>query len=288
MRVFLHDLVSHNDSSGFRDRIDQFLKIAAKHKIRPMLVLFDSCWDPFPKSGPQRAPKPGVHNSGWVQGPGSDALTDSRQYGRLKAYVEGVVGSFAKDKRILAWDIWNEPDNLNNSSYMMREPARKVELVNSLLEQAFYWARSQHPTQPLTSGIWKGGWNGPEKMTRTERIQLENSDVISFHNYGAGPEFERIIKELQRHKRPILCTEYMARGNNSTFESSMPIAKKYKVAAMNWGLVAGKTQTYLPWDSWKNPYVDREPAIWFHEVFKTDGTAYKPAEIELIRSLTRK
>lgn len=286
MRVFLHDLPWQQDAAGFRKRIDQFLTIAAKHKIKPMFVLFDSCWDPFPKLGEQRKPTPGVHNSGWVQAPGANALTDKSQYGRLEIYVKGVVGAFRNDKRVLAWDLWNEPDNLNNSSYKIKEPAGKVELVTALLPQVFAWARAAKPTQPLTSGIWKGGWNGPEKMNAMERIQLDYSDVISFHNYGAPPEFERIIVELQRHHRPILCTEYMARGNNSTFEGSMPIAKKYKVAAYNWGLVAGKTQTFLPWDSWQKPYVDREPAIWFHEVFKTDGSAYKAEEVELIRRLT--
>ena len=33
---------------------------------------------------------------------------------RLEAYVKGVVGAFANDPRMLAWDIWNEPDNLTN------------------------------------------------------------------------------------------------------------------------------------------------------------------------------
>src|ERR1700757_924803 len=128
MRVFLHDLLWKQDAPGFKNRIDSFLKIAEKHKIRPMFVLFDSCWDPFPKLGKQHAPTPGVHNSGWVQSPGVNALKDPAQYGRLEAYVKGVVGAFANDKRVLAWDIWNEPDNDNRSSYGKMEPANKAEL----------------------------------------------------------------------------------------------------------------------------------------------------------------
>ena len=286
MRVYLHDLPWQQDAAGFKKRIDQFLTIAAKHKIRPMLVLFDSCWDPFPVLGRQRAPKPGVHNSGWVQSPGAKALQDPSQYPRLEAYVKGVVGAFAKDQRVLAWDIWNEPDNMNGSSYGPQEPKNKVELVLALLPQAFAWARAAKPEQPLTSGVWKDDWSSDEKLGRMERIQLDLSDIISFHNYDSAEEFEKRIKWLQRYNRPILCTEYMARGNKSTFQVSMPIAKKYKVAAINWGLVAGKTQTFLPWDSWQKPYVDREPAIWFHEVFKQDGTPYKQEEVDLIRSLT--
>jgi hypothetical protein len=79
----------------------------------------------------------------------------------------------------------------------------------------------------------------------------------------------------------------MARGNGSTFEGSLPVLKKHNVAAINWGFVAGKTQTNLPWDSWQKPYVGgREPSVWFHEVFKGDGTPYRAAEVELIRKMT--
>ncbi len=286
MRVFLHDLAWQQDAAGYRQRIDRFLAIAAKHHIKPLLVLFDSCWDPFPQLGRQRAPKPGVHNSGWLQSPGAKALQDPASYPRLEAYVKGVVGAFGKDARVLGWDVWNEPDNDNKSSYGAQEPTNKVDLVVALLPQVFKWTRAAGAEQPLTSGVWRGDWSSDAGLSATERIQLEQSDVISFHNYDSGAEFEKRIKWLERYRRPILCTEYMARGNGSTFQGSLPIAKKYKVAAMNWGFVAGKTQTYLPWDSWQRPYVDREPAIWFHEIFKQDGTPYKQEEVDLIRSLT--
>jgi hypothetical protein len=264
------------------------LRICEKHNIKPMLVLFDSCWDPNPVLGKQRAPRPGVHNSGWLQSPGARALADPAEYPRLEAYVKGVVGAFARDSRILAWDVWNEPDNMNNGSYAKLEPKNKVELVLALLPQAFAWAREAGPQQPLTSGVWKGDWSSTEQMGAMERTQLYLSDVISFHNYDAPQEFERRVKWLTPYSRPILCTEYMARGNKSTFEGVLPVAKQYKVAAINWGLVAGKTQTYLPWDSWEHPYTDREPAIWFHEVFRTDGTPYRAEETELIKRITGK
>jgi len=286
MRVFLHDLAWEQNPAGYRERIDRFLDIAARHRIKPLFVLFDSCWDPNPKLGPQHAPKPGVHNSGWLQSPGAQALQDPKQYSRLKTYVTGVVRAFAKDPRVLGWDVWNEPDNTNTNSYGTLEPKNKVELVLALLPQVFAWAREAGAEQPLTSGVWRGDWSADDKLSPMERVQLENSDVISFHNYDNGAEFEKRIKWLQRYRRPILCTEYMARGNGSTFQGSLPIAQKYKVAAINWGFVAGKTQTYLPWDSWQKPYVDREPPVWFHEIFKQDGTPYKQDEVDLIRKLT--
>jgi sialate O-acetylesterase len=286
MRVFLHDLPWQQDPAGYRARIDRFLEIAARHKIKPLFVLFDSCWDPDPRLGPQHAPTPGVHNSGWVQAPGARALQDPSQYPRLRKYVNEVVRAFGKDPRVLGWDVWNEPDNTNARSYGAKEPANKVDLVLALLPQVFAWAREAGAGQPLTSGVWKGDWSTDAALSPIERIQLEHSDVISFHNYGSGPEFEKRITWLQRYKRPILCTEYMARGNGSTFRGSLPIAKKYRVAAINWGFVAGKTQTYLPWDSWQRPYVGREPAVWFHEIFKQDGTPYRADEVQLIRELT--
>jgi hypothetical protein len=286
MRVFLHDLLWKQDPDGFKKRIGAFLDIAHRHGIRPMFVLFDSCWDPFPKLGKQRAPKPGVHNSGWMQSPGAEALKDPAQYGRLEAYVKGVVGAFANDNRVLAWDIWNEPDNTNGSSYGKVELPNKVDLVLNLLPKAFEWARAANPTQPLTSGVWKGDWSSREKLSPMEKIQLGMSDVISFHNYGKPDEFAERVKWLKAYGRPMLCTEYMARGNGSTFEGTLPIAKENKVAAYNWGLVQGKTQTNLPWDSWQRPYTDRQPAIWFHEIFRTNGEPYRPQEVEFIRKMT--
>ena len=286
MRVFLHDLPWQQDAAGFKKRIDTFLQIAAKHHIKPLFVLFDSCWDPDPRLGKQHAPRPGVHNSGWAQSPGAKALQDPAQYSRLEAYVKGVVGAFAKDERLLGWDIWNEPDNGNGGSYKDLEPKNKNELVIALLPRAFEWARAAHPTQPLTSGVWKGDWSVPEKLEPGAKIQIEMSDVISFHSYDKPEVFEKRVLSLQQYHRPLLCTEYMARGNGSTFQGTLPIAKKYNVAAINWGLVAGKTQTYLPWDSWEHPYTDREPAIWFHEIFRTDGTPYNADETTFIKQMT--
>ena len=289
MRVFLHDLLWQQDEAGFRKRIDEFLAICAKHRIRPMLVLFDSVWDPHPKLGKQRAPRPGIHNSGWVQGPGAEALANPAEEARLEAYVTGVVRAYANDRRVLAWDLWNEPDNpVSQYGEGQVVPPNKMELVEALLPKVFAWARAANPSQPLTVGVWHhDDWSPDAKLTPTERIQLESSDVISFHDYSGPEVFEARSRALQGYGRPILCTEYMARGNKSTFEDSLPLAKKHRVAAYNWGLVQGKTQTHLPWDSWQNPYINgRDPAIWFHEVFRPDGAPYRKAETDLIRKLT--
>lgn len=287
MRVFLHDLAWQQDEAGFKQRINRFLQLCSKHKIKPIFVLFDSCWDPYPKLGAQPAPRPGIHNSRWVQSPGAKALEDPSQYPRLEAYVKGVVGAFGHDGRVLAWDVWNEPDNTNDSSYGKQEPKDKVTLVLNLLPKAFAWARSAAPEQPLTSGVWQGDWSDPAKLSAMSKEQLDLSDVVSFHNYGVPNVFEQHVKWLQQYGRPLICTEYMARGENSTFQGILPIAKQYKVGVINWGFVQGKTQTYLPWDSWQQPYVYRSPTVWFHDIFYANGKPYRPAEVAFIRKMTR-
>ena len=284
MRVFLHDLLWQQDSAGFKKRIDTFLTIADKHHIKPLFVLFDSCWDPNPKLGEQHAPTPGVHNSGWVQSPGAAALEDESQYPRLKEYVQGVVGAFANDKRVLGWDVWNEPDNRNDSSY--KDPKNKGELVEALLPRVFAWAREVHPTQPLTSGVWHNIPAEPGKIPAMAKIQLDESDVISFHSYDPPAKFSAEVRWLEKYGRPIICTEYMARPQGSTFESILPVAKEDNVGAINWGFVAGKSQTFFPWDSWEHPYVDHPPAVWFHDIFKENGEPYKPEETAFIKKIT--
>ena len=291
MRVFLHDLLWQQDAAGFQRRIDRFLTIAARHRIRPMFVLFDSCWDPLPHLGPQHPPIPGVHNSGWVQSPGAAALADPNQYPRLKAYVLGVVAAFANDDRILAWDVWNEPGSDNAGSYPNTElkEKEKTARVAALLPQVFEWAREANPTQPLTSGVWAVDTSPDDtSLGALQQIQLRESDIITFHNYSWPEYFKSEVAWLKKYNRPVICTEYMARSVGSTFDTVLPVAKQERVGAINWGFVAGKTQTYLPWDSWQHPYILDQPSVWFHEVLRSDGTPYRQAEVDLIRQLIGK
>jgi hypothetical protein len=289
MRVFLHDLLWQQDAAGFQKRIDRFLTIAARHHIRPVFVIFDSCWDPRPHLGPQHAPVPGVHNSGWVQSPGAAALEDASQYPRLKAYVLGVVRAFAKDERILAWDLWNEPGADNAGSYPNEEVKDKASRVAALLPLVFEWAREANPRQPLTSGVWDIDTSrAAAGQSELQQVQLRESDIITFHNYSWPENFRSEVAWLRKFKRPVICTEFMARPVGSTFDGILPIANKERVGAINWGFVAGKTQTYFPWESWEHPYVKSEPPVWFHEVLRSDGTPYREAEVELIRRLTGK
>lgn len=284
VRVFLHDQLWAQDRQGFQNRLAQFVSITARHRIKPLFVLFDSCWDPLPKPGRQRAPRPGVHNSGWVQSPGAEHLDDRRYSAVLRDYVTGVLGQFRNDDRILGWDLWNEPDNPARV-YRKVERRDKLERVAELLPQVFQWARLVDPAQPLTSGVWDGTWGDPGSRSAIASIQLDNSDVITFHSYAPPGEFEARINELTPLGRPIMCTEYMARSQGSTIEGILPVAKRRNVGALNWGLVAGKTQTYLPWDSWDHPYTT-PPKTWFHDLLQPDGRPYRDSEMQTMRTLT--
>ena len=285
MRVFLIDVLWSADAEGFADRIDRFLAIAARHGIRPMFVLFDSCWGPEPVVGAQPSPEPGVHNAGWLQSPGQRALLDPGCHPRLQSYVEGVVGRFARDERILAWDIWNEPCNPGNPHRTNAEAEAKYAGVATLLPLAFGWARSQDPVQPLTCGLWQhDDWSPTASLTGVETTQLALSDFVSFHDYGGTEQFSRRVAQLAAWGRPVVCTEWLARTAGSTIDAILPTAHRLHVGMMNWGLVAGRTQTTLPWDSWVNPY-PATPEHWFHDLLKDDGTPYCAVEAATIRSL---
>ena len=322
MRVFLHDLLWQQDPAGFKSRLDTYLAISSAHGIRTMPVLFDSCWNPFPRLGVQPPPVPGIHNSQWVQSPGADALQQPAQYPRLLNYVTDVVGAFATDQRVLLWDIWNEPDNTNGNSYGYLEPANKVQLVTALLPQAFAAARAASPSQPLSSPLWAGDFSKPAAFNPTQTVQFEQSDVFTFHNYGFPESFLTAIQQLKQYGRPVLCSEYMARDAGSVFDTCLPIAFEERVMAINWGLVSGRTQTILTWDSWQHPYAaasdyaglgadayqvvltpsgvsppaggnttvqpytSEGPVVWHHDVFQPDGTPYRTLETRLIQALT--
>jgi Glycosyl hydrolases family 2, TIM barrel domain len=270
VRVYLHNIAWETDGAGFVRRLGQFLTLTDKHKIKVVFVLFDDCWLPDPKPGKQPDPIPGVHNSGWVRSPGPAIVSDPGRWELLELYAKSVLALFKDDKRILMWDLYNEPGNSDMAAISF-----------PLLEKVYQWAWSIRPSQPITSAIW----NGDEKFKRYNEFQLANSDIITFHNYSDSKNLEGEILRLQKLGRPLICSEYMARTNNSTFQKNLPVMKKYNVGAINWGLVSGKSNTIFPWGSKKD---SPEPALWFHDIFRKDGTPFSVAETTLIREITKR
>ena len=285
VRVFLHDLLWQQDSQGFLNRMEEFLTIADKHHIGVMFVLFDSVWDPNPKLGLQRPPHTGLHNSGWAQSPGRAILEDPAKQDSLKPFVQGVLKHFKNDKRIHAWDLMNEPDNNNANSYGLLEPKNKADLALQLLKKTFTWAREINPDQPLTAGIWIGEWTA-DKIHPIHKFQLDNSDIITYHSYDPLDKHKPRVAPLRLYNRPILCTEFMARPNGSQFDPILAWLKSEKIGAYCWGFVAGKTNTIYAWDTWQKPAPAGEPKVWFHDIFRANGTPFDPKEVSYIKSVT--
>jgi hypothetical protein len=266
VRSYLHHVAWQVDPEGFFARIDTFLQIAAAHKIEPVLVIFDDCWLPTYAAGKQPDPKPGVHNSGWIRDPGDLLFSDTTLMSTLRQYTKALLTRFAGDKRILMWDLYNEP---GNSGYGDRSMP--------LLQNVFRWAREVNPSQPLTVGLWY------RNFAAMNRFQAENSDIITYHNYSDARDHAAALDTLRLFGRPLICTEYMARTNGSRFEDILPLLKEQNVGAINWGLVSGKTNTIY---AWSTPIPDgSEPPLWFHDIFRPDGTPYLTAETDLIRKL---
>jgi len=289
-RVYLHNLLWEQDSLGFINRLDQYLKIADSHHIKTMFVLLDDVWHPIPKLGKQPEPIPYVHNSGWVQAPGAEILGDTIRHIEVKNYVKGVLSHFANDERVLLWDVYNEPDNVAGQPGRKElEVKNKQEYSLKLLKKVIQWSREVNPSQPLTTGIWRGNidhWGTLDSLPAIDRYMIENSDVISFHAYdGDMNQVEKKIAALKTFERPLLCTEYVARATGNTFEAVMPILKKNKIAAINWGFVAGKTNTIYPWKSWDSTFVS-EPKLWHHDILRKDGTPFSESEVVFIKEMT--
>lgn len=288
-RVYLHNLLWDQDAEGFLGRLDEYLSIANELGIKTMLVLLDDVWHPVPQLGKQPEPVPHLHNSGWVQAPGAAILGDTTRHQELEGYIKGVMTRYADDERVICWDLYNEPDNVvTHPSRVHLEVQDKQRYSLSLLKKVMRWAREVNPSQPITVGIWRGeidNWGTPDKLPLIDKYMIENSDVISFHAYDGDIEYvQKKITELQKYSRPLLCTEYIARGGGNTFETMMPIFKEYKIAAINWGFVSGKTNTIYPWASWRQEFTS-EPTIWHHDILRSDGTPYKQDEVDFIKKM---
>jgi hypothetical protein len=269
MRVFLHHVAWETDKAGFKKRMKQYLDIAGKHHISTIFVIFDDCWNATYAAGKQPAPKPGVHNSGWLQDPGDLLYQDTTLIVGLEAYVKDILTAFKDDKRIVLWDLYNEPGAEGHGSKSL-----------PLLRKVYTWARTVNPSQPLSSGVGLGLFQFADLIT----FQLENADVITYHAYEHPDAHRQFIDSLKKYERPMICTEYMAR-KNSTFQTIMPMLKQENIGAINWGLVAGKTNTVF---GWNQPMPDvAEPPVWFHDIFRKDGTPYSKDEINFIKRLTQ-
>jgi hypothetical protein len=269
MRVYLHHLLWTSDKEGFKKRLDTYLGISSRHGIKTLFVFFDDCWNDTAFTGKQPAPKTGIHNSGWVRDPGTMVYKYPDTVKTLELYVKDVMTTFKNDKRILLWDLYNEPGN-----------SGQFEKSMPLLKKVFQWAREVNPSQPVSAGVWN---NGPG-YKELNKFQFDNSDIITYHDYKYIDSHRKAIDTLKKFGRPLICTEYMARTNGSLFQLIMPMLKKENIGAINWGFVSGKTNTIY---AWSTPMPNgREPDLWFHDIFRKDGSPFSAIEVAFIKQLT--
>ena len=304
LRVFLHDLVWKDDKEGLYSRMNEFLTICKKYEIRPWFVFFDDCHAPKAKLGDQPLPVKGYHNSGWVNCPSRELAlryaenkASNEEINHLKGYVQQTMFQFKEDDRILMWELYNEPGRggVGGAGYMNDKS-------NKLVYNSWIWAREVNPSQPITSTSEGAAGEGNVKINRT------NADLHSIHSYSGPADLRNLINDYKQDGRPIIMTEWLARSLGSTVEDCLPILKEFNVGAVNWGFVSGKSGTVWDWASRKD--IDGtpldlekmrkegrvispgskfpEPEIWFHDLFRIDGTPYNKKEVDVFRKLTGK
>ncbi|QCR37396.1 1,4-beta-xylanase [Nissabacter sp. SGAir0207] len=287
LRTNLPFTVWQHDRDGLLARIDRFLQLADSHGIRVMLTLLDDCAfsgdEPF--VGPQKPPRPGVHNSQAAGSPGRAKVLDPDSWLDIEAYVRDVVRHFRDDARVQAWDLYNEPGNggiFSDAHHCALYDTRLEIYALSLMVQIFGWARHELPSQPLTVAAWHVDRDACHRAFNhpIDVAALHLSDIISYHAYVDTPGQLAVMTKLMAFGRPVLCTEWLARHVGGVMEEQLPLFKAQQVGCYHWGLVQGKTQTWLPW-----PDVTPDPALWFHDVLTPEGAPFNEREMALVRQL---
>ncbi len=110
---------------------------------------------------------------------------------------------------------------------------------------------------------------------------LAQADFVSFHNYNDSTILLKQIDTLQKYNRPIFCSEYMARTQNSRFETHLPIFKKLKIGAINWGFVSGKTNTIYAWFK----ELPKEPRLWHHIFLEPMAKRFQGKKLRLLKNV---
>lgn len=272
VRVVLQYVVYEKTPKEFMRNFETFLKICSKHNIKVMPIFFDDCAfgiSKDPVAGKQVEPLIGWYAWGWSPSPGHTMVIDPQHHPKLEKYVKHILTTYKNDKRILLWDLYNEPSNTSIEQYSM-----------PLLKKVFAWAREVNPTQPISTCWWY------EDRTQVNNYGLEHSDIITFHCYRTLLGTDTVIKNLKTDGRPVICTEWMHRPEGSLITELLPYFKEKNMGNFFWGLVNGKTQTHLPWSH--RPEMPEYTGLWQHDIFKKDFTPYKNEEIELIKKIMSK
>jgi hypothetical protein len=295
IRVNLPFLGWQADRDGLIDRIDRLMGAAEARGIDTVLCPFDDCGfgGSEPVWGRQPEPVPGIHNSRAVASPGRKIVLDPALRPALHAYVRDILASFRSDRRVLFWDLYNEPGNGwdFDDGVSTRFGTDLVRASSALMSETFAIARQISPEAPVTVAAWTTPLPGEAKdpyQTDMDRSALMHSDIITFHAYWNRARVAEFIDYLLDHNRPIVCTEWMARQIDSLISDQLSLFRDRDVGCFQWGLVKGRTQTWHPWpDDLVRAHGGRiDRSVWFHDLLDEHGHPYDPTEVETIRMLT--
>lgn len=291
-RLILEFEVWDKEHDGFMKRLDRYLSYMYDHGITAMLVLSNDCtvpkslWKPA-VMGPQSydigyhgGRKASPHRSYEGYDERWHILDDPDIAKRYYEFVREIITTYAHDERVIIWNIMNEPSNERGEKSLVH------------MEKFFEIAWTISPDQPLCADIWSG-MRGARASTVIEQRALELSDVISFHQYGS---FDTMVSEIEQIKtlgRPALNTEWLHRIFGNNVDNMYPLFYLEKIGSYNWGFVAGKYQTYEPWEGiWMDIEAGRgknyDLTKWQHDLFRPSMRPYDPKEIEIIKKYNEK
>lgn len=286
IRIILEFIVWDEQRDGFMERFERYISLATKYGISCMVVLANDCMRPksfeVNKIGKQKVDL-GYHGGrktsqhGHHDEMGWHVLDDPSTAPRYFEMVREIVAKYRDDERIIIWNVYNEVGNSKRD---------KVTLPN--LKRMFEIIREIEPIQPLTAEAWRLDTQDIADLSHVEQYALNNSDIVSFHSYSHYMNIVQIIHTLKNLGRPILCTEWLARGMGNNVQELFPLFFLEKIGCYNWGFVAGKYQTYEPWNGiWeqyeKNPNLNFDFTKWLHDLYRPNHRPYNPKEIELIK-----
>lgn len=289
IRIIPEFIVWEKEHDGFMERFERCITLAAQNNISCMVVLGNDCMPPYEEAlkrmnlGKQHVDL-GYHGGRKVSQHGTFnnagySLLDEPEYAKkYYVFVEELVKKYKNDERIIMWDVFNEPGNSNRNSMSLPHLKKFLEIIRDI-----------DPIQPSTIGIWSQSIN-LENLKEIEKFGLENSDIISYHNYNSYENNIEELKILKKFGRPIINTEWLNRCGENTVEAMFPLFYLEKIGRYNWGFVAGKYQTFEPWnwiwDSYKeNPkaYDNFDFTKWFHDLYRPNHNPYNPKETNLIK-----
>lgn len=289
IRIIPEFIVWKKEHDGFTERFERYIELAAQNNISCMIVLGNDCCPPKEEAlkrmrlGEQQVDW-GYHGGrrisqhGRFDGIGYSLLDDPEYTEKYYEFVREIVGKYKNDERVIMWDVYNEPGNSRRSGITLPH-----------LEKFFEIIRDIDPIQPLTVGIWSQSTE-LENLTEAEKYGLENSDIISYHNYNSYENNVRELRLLKKLGRPVINTEWLNRCGGNSVEEMFPLFYLEKIGCYNWGFVAGKYQTYEPWNGIWDGYKENPEAFehfdftkWFHDIYRPSHNPYNPKETELIK-----